>query len=168
MQIKVFSEEKFVEFINKNQDELRKMADKFCVIRISPNPNTGLFEATELDDLLFSDEFDKQLICFDFADVEDDFFEMHKDHFLEAEKRLDQRQSPITKEEALKIKEFIEHNKDKELLLIHCHAGECRSWTVAFCIAKHILKDEELAQEIRKRVIRFSKTIEKRILEICD
>jgi len=167
VEIKVFSEEAFVRFIADNKDALSKMPDKFCVIRIGPDPYTG-FLPTELDNIIFSEEFENQIACFDFADIEDDFFEANKEHFLEAEKRLDQRQSPITSEEVLRIKSFIERNKDKEMLLIHCHAGECRSWSVAFCIAKYILKDDTLAQELRRKTIRFSKTIERRFVDVIE
>ena len=162
MQIKVFSQEAFIDFLTKHEKEIRKTIDDIIMIRIF---SSELLESP-IDDVIFEEDFlSNQMLCFDFADVEDEFFENNKEALLEAEQRLDVRQSPITINEARKIKSFIERNKDKKLLLIHCEAGECRSWTVAFCIAKHILKDETLSKEIRNKVVRFSKTIERRFLE---
>ena len=103
------------------------------------------------------DEFIKEnVIEFSFCDIEEDDWESNKSELIKAEDREEKatgirpRYSPITEEEAKEIVKFVKKHVEKgtRVLFIHCDAGVCRSNSVAYAIAKYILKDEEQANLI--------------------
>ena len=104
------------------------------------------------------DEFiRKNVIELNFCDIEEDDWKKNKNELIEAENREEEatgirpRYSPITEEEAKEIVRFVKKHikKGTKVLFIHCDAGVCRSNSVAYTIAKYILKDEERANSIK-------------------
>jgi len=104
------------------------------------------------------DEFIREnVIELNFCDIEEDDWKKNKSKLIEAENREEKatgirpRYSPITEEEAEEIARFVKKHIEKgtKVLFVHCDAGVCRSNSVAYAIAKYILKDEEQANSVK-------------------
>ena len=146
MKIQTFSKEQIIEAL-KNLDTSKINLSKIAVIRVSSSP---------LEDLPVPIP-EENITIFNFADIEEEYWEKHRKELIEAELREEEitgirgRFSPITKEEAEEIVEFVEKMKEKgvKLLLIHCDAGLCRSGSLAIAISEYVLNDKKQAEEFR-------------------
>ncbi len=164
MKIQTFSKEQIIEAL-KNIDISKIDLSKIAVIRISSTP---------LEDLPIPIP-EENVSIFNFADIEEEYWEKHKKELIEAELREEEitgirgRFSPITKKEAYEIVEFVKNIKEKgiKLLLIHCDAGLCRSKSLAIAISEYILKDEKQAEEFKNSPLTIeNKTILNKIKEV--
>lgn len=132
---------------------------KTAMIRISSLPKS------QWPALTFAGEF-QDVIEFDFDDVTDGWFNQAVKE--EGYSAVLEQARPIELDEAKRIVEFAEKNRDVDTLIVHCDAGVCRSSGVALALCRYVYQDWDNHAMIQKSAkFRPNLTVVDRIREAC-
>lgn len=143
--------------VAKDVSPVAQSLGKTAMIRISSLP--------EMPPLTFKDEY-QDVIEFNFDDVTDGWFNQAvKEAGFSA---VLEHARPINLDEAKRIIEFAEKNRDVDTLIVHCDAGVCRSSGVALALCRYVYQDWDNHNMIQKSAqFRPNLTVVDRIREAC-